>query len=108
MFPEHTHLHKRQTGPGKGEFIELTMRIALVERIQSDSFENWSGEHPEQYLNPMRRGALAGISGHGLGALTVALIEARWLATDTPECLFEQGARICAEEALRKLTTRTG
>lgn len=110
MFVERTFRHKKRTGPGEGEFIELTFRIVVDEAPKSDTFEIWSTDHRlfKDQIELMKQGALSAISGHELGSLKVALIEHRWSDVDTPDWLFEYGAKTCVGEALQELQVRIG
>ncbi|MBV1832885.1 MULTISPECIES: elongation factor G [Novacetimonas] len=103
-----TYTHKKQSG-GSGQFAEVKIEFAPVERNEGISFENKvvGGAVPKEYIPAVDKGIMAqATTGVLAGFPTVdfkfTLLDGKYHDVDSSALAFEIAAKACFREGMKK------
>ncbi|POF63782.1 elongation factor G [Novacetimonas maltaceti] len=103
-----TYTHKKQSG-GSGQFAEVKIEFAPVERNEGISFENKvvGGAVPKEYIPAVEKGIMAqATTGVLAGFPTVdfkfTLLDGKYHDVDSSALAFEIAAKACFREGMKK------
>ncbi len=105
---EHTYTHKKQTG-GSGQFAEVKLIISPTESGEGYSFESKivGGVVPKEYIPGVEKGINSvmdsgPLAGFPVIDFKVGLIDGKFHDVDSSVMAFEQAARMCMREGMKK------
>ncbi|MDH3668584.1 MAG: elongation factor G [Paracoccaceae bacterium] len=105
---EHTYTHKKQTG-GSGQFAEVKLIISPTVPGEGYSFESQivGGVVPKEYIPGVEKGIRSvmdsgPLAGFPVIDFKVALIDGKFHDVDSSVMAFEQAARMCMREGMKK------